>query len=1025
MCARCGSASRLVRASVISFPMACGSGRGWWRMEGRTAAQEFAGVLGDLHQKAGRPTLNALVRAGRQQVPAISLNTSSLGDWLKGGSVPSNRAAVGFLFGHLTALARKADAPVPDVSWVKLWEEARREKQALRGGRPSRPPLVTAESLAETAGRGRLISALQATDACIQWEVHPSSVAASGRGGVLPLYVRRAHHAVLRQVVAQAGGGSSGMAVLVGGSSSGKTRACWEAVQELPAGWRLWHPLDPTPAKALAAALEEGIAPRTAIWLNELQRYVGESAGEEAERVAAGLRALLQDPECGPVLVLATVWPERWTAMTDRPVVGADSYPQARELLAGRAIHVPSSFDEAVWDDIRAVSAHDPRLAEAMDRAADGQIAQYLAGAPVLTDRYRTAPPGVVALVRAAMDLSRLGGVSQISRSFLEAAADGYLSDNEYGALDEDWFDAALVYARKPFRGVRGMLSPVRTRPGASDGTLRFRLADYLDQAGRKERRYSAPPASFWQAARHHLGDPQALTSLARAAQARWRDQDAVLLYQRVLDSGDTSSALSLAWLWQQRGRSEEAARVRRQAALSGHATALEEHLRELVDAADLEGAEEVLREAADKGVPAAQLILARALTGDGQLEQAARWYDEVAQCGDAEVLHAYASDLRAGGDTDRACQILQAAGDGKAARELAFLAAEFGAAAEAEQAALEAFACGETRPLHLLAQQAIAEERSADGVRYYRHVVAVMERRRRLRSKQPGLIDLLAGSRDLTAFINPRWLPMPAGETWALRELVALLDEVEGEHAGDSELRSAADAGNWWALEKLIRRLYDRGAGQDCEALLTVKAAEGDPWALWSLAHRARHDETAGRAQAQSLLERAVTAGIAQAYAAMVEDAEDAGLTGAADQWALRAAAGDYTQPLWDLIRKREKKGSLDAAERLAWQAAASLGTSVVRQLAAKRDAEAALPLLWRAHEAGMPWTPGMLAAHLEAVGEHVQAESLARIAADTGDREPLEVLAENRACDDPGGTWRALLANGLTAQGTTALPW
>ena len=141
--------------------------------------------------------------------------------------------------------------------------------------------------------------------------------------------------------------------------------------------------------------------------------------------------------------------------------------------------------------------------------------------------------------------------------------------------------------------------------------------------------------------------------------------------------------------------------------------------------------------------------------------------------------------------------------------------------------------------------------------------------------------------------------------------------------------------------------------------------------------------------------------------------------------QWALRAAAGDYTQPLWDLIRKREKKGSLDAAERLAWQAAASLGTSVVRQLAAKRDAEAALPLLWRAHEAGMPWTPGMLAAHLEAVGEHVQAESLARIAADTGDREPLEVLAENRACDDPGGTWRALLANGLTAQGTTALPW
>ncbi|MFD4034462.1 hypothetical protein ACFWVP_29140 [Streptomyces sp. NPDC058637] len=70
------------------------------------------------------------------------------------------------------------------------------------------------------------------------------------------------------------------------------------------------------------------------------------------------------------------------------------------------------------------------------------------------------------------------------------------------------------------------------------------------------------------------------------------------------------------------------------------------------------------------------------------------------------------------------------------------------------------------------------------------------------------------------------------------------------------------------------------------------------------------------------------------------------------------------------------------------------------------------------------MPWAPGMLAMRLEAAGEHAQAESLARIAADSGDREPLEGLAQKRACDDPGGNWRALLANGLTAQGTTALP-
>jgi hypothetical protein len=52
---------------------------------------------------------------------------------------------------------------------------------------------------------------------------------------VLPPYVRRDHREALAQAVAQAAAGRSVMAVLVGGSSTGKTRACWEAVHQLPA----------------------------------------------------------------------------------------------------------------------------------------------------------------------------------------------------------------------------------------------------------------------------------------------------------------------------------------------------------------------------------------------------------------------------------------------------------------------------------------------------------------------------------------------------------------------------------------------------------------------------------------------------------------------------------------------------------------------------------------------------------------------------------------------------------------------
>ena len=49
----------------------------------------------------------------------------------------------------------------------------------------------------------------------------------------LPSYVPRGHDAALARVVTAAAEGRSGIAVLVGGSSTGKTRACWEALAPL------------------------------------------------------------------------------------------------------------------------------------------------------------------------------------------------------------------------------------------------------------------------------------------------------------------------------------------------------------------------------------------------------------------------------------------------------------------------------------------------------------------------------------------------------------------------------------------------------------------------------------------------------------------------------------------------------------------------------------------------------------------------------------------------------------------------
>ena len=89
-------------------------------------------------------------------------------------------------------------------------------------------------------------------------EVVPRSGAAALP--VLPAYIEREHDRGLRSSVGWAIAGRSVMRVLVGGSSTGKTRACWEAIQGLPADWRVWHPIDPGRPEAVAEAIADRAA---------------------------------------------------------------------------------------------------------------------------------------------------------------------------------------------------------------------------------------------------------------------------------------------------------------------------------------------------------------------------------------------------------------------------------------------------------------------------------------------------------------------------------------------------------------------------------------------------------------------------------------------------------------------------------------------------------------------------------------------------------------------------------------------
>ncbi|OIJ63179.1 hypothetical protein WN71_035630 [Streptomyces mangrovisoli] len=425
-----------------------------------------------------------------------------------------------------TVLARHAAWDAPDLACRvrELWVRAR---MAQGVGRP----------IGDLRGRPEL-----GLDGGLG--IHPAldTGGARDRFGILPAYVPRDHDAALKAVVEAAAKGRSGIAVLVGGSSTGKTRALWEAVAELPQSWRLWHPLTPTAPEAVLAALPD-IAPRTVVWLNEAQNYL--TPTPLGEQVAAGLRELLNDPSRAPLVVLGTLWPEHWDTLTTR--TEPDRHAGARELLGGHKIDVPDAFTLADLAALDAADDGDPRLAQAAHHAQDAQITQYLAGVPYLMDRYNAARGATRALIHAAMDARRLGAGLRIPLDWLAAAAPGYLTDAEYRGLDGDWLDKALAYVTTPCNGVPGILTPAPARgprnqrtPArpATSGRPRYLLADYLDQHGRRHRATQIPPVDFWTAAARHA-PPADLTALGDAAWNRGLYRDAAQLHKNATAHGN------------------------------------------------------------------------------------------------------------------------------------------------------------------------------------------------------------------------------------------------------------------------------------------------------------------------------------------------------------------------------------------------------------------------------------------------------------------------------------------------------
>ncbi|MFJ3893832.1 helix-turn-helix domain-containing protein [Streptomyces sp. NPDC090083] len=785
----------------------------------------------------------------------------------------------------LAALAKALGLPVEELLEIRRTAKAEEAEPTI----------------AEASGPGKPID---------QWEPHDLEVHSAGtvtdwadspRQRQLPGYVLRAHDRSLAEAVRHAQAGRSRMVVLVGTSSTGKTRACWEAVRPLTnAGWRLWHPFDPTRAEAALDAIER-VRPQTVVWLNEAQHYLGDA--HVGEQIAAALHALLIDERRMPVLVLGTLWPEYDRQYAAVSVPGqSDPHGRVRELLSGRTVSVPDSFDaEALYAATVLAQGGDRLLADALTRAGNhGRVTQDLAGAPELLRRYEHSSPAARALLEVAMDARRLGVGLHLLQTFLIDAASDYLTDTDYDNLTDDWVEAAFAELAEPVHGKQAPLRRVTVRPPrrppdtahlvaplSSTAGPGFRLADYLEQHGRKTRRLACPPASFWYAAHAKITNPDDLKTLAEAARARHRLQWAHHLMHRAADTGHPDALQHLATWLEDAGNRQEAEALLRPAADAGDPRALTSLAFQRENEGDLEGAEALAQQAADAGYPRLRALLASWREEDGDRERAEALVRKFADDGEPDALRILASWRREGGDNDGAEALAQQAVDAGDSRALALLASwrrEAGDNDGAEALAQQAVDAGDWYALTLLAEQ---REEAGD-----------LEE-----------AEILAQQ------------AADAGPPTALASLVSRRENAGEHERAEALAQRAADAGHCNPLTLLAIRREEVGDHEKAEALAKRAAEAGNPNALTFLALRVI-EGTGDRAAAEELVQQAAEAGDRYAFDFLAGWREEAGDIEGAVALAWQAADAGNPNVLARLVYRWEGIGDHERAELLARQA-------------------------------------------------------------------------------------------------------
>ncbi len=412
----------------------------------------------------------------------------------------------------------------------------------------------------------------------------------------LPTYVERDFDFKLRAALSP-NADRGPFVVMLGSSSTGKTRSLYEAVREMYPDWWLIQP----PHAEYLLELKNDPPGRTVFWLDELHQYLGGRSPLTAECVRILIRR-------GNVVV-GTVWPNQlrvWTSASE---------DVQRLMKTAVQISVPDELTTGELNEARGVAEHDSRIRQALD-TRDAGLTQALAGGPELVMVWeQPANPYTKAMITAAADGHRLGVHAPLREDLLARAMFGYLRPNQRVRPAQAWIEDAKPHATQLLYGDVSALSPVDAGEAGSHGG--YVVADYLAQHLRHVRRTAPVPDEAWQAFVRGVDSPADLRRLADAAMARMRFCYAEPALRRLATDGDDArAATELADLLIRQNRFEEAVAVlRRRLDADPRDRAIG---RQLARTQELWDRVERLRPSAGAGNPAAHDRIAEILVDGG-----------------------------------------------------------------------------------------------------------------------------------------------------------------------------------------------------------------------------------------------------------------------------------------------------------------------------------------------------------------------------------------------------------------------